>query len=87
MGKVSTIDESIIHSGRMVGNTSRQINLAIDMLFKRNTVIVRDHYEHGKNKEANKRLMSLIIKRLQTEYSNTLFNIDKNTLEIKLIWE
>lgn len=71
-----------IRAGRNVGNTTRQVDIAIDQLFKGNKVKVLDHRQEGKDKDANKVLMSRIIKRLKNEHKikESDYKIEENTI-------
>lgn len=70
MGKiiVSTLANINFQAGRRVGNTTRQIDEAVQLLFAGFIVKCEDHHEDGKNHDSNVRLYNLIIKRLITEH-------------------
>lgn len=80
----STFDGVEIKSGRRVGNSTRQINAAIEFLFDVDlyTVIVRDHYKNGSDTKANKYLLERIVQRLEVEHK---INIQKLIRDKKLI--
>lgn len=52
----------------MVGNSTRQVSFAIETLFTKKEVLVQDHYEDGENIAANKFLLKMILKRIETEH-------------------
>lgn len=64
----NTLDGADIRIGRGQGNSTRQVDLAIDYLFKGYKVEVRDHHENGKNPIANSRLLASILDRLELEH-------------------
>jgi len=68
METVSTLATGIIKPGRRVGNTTRQADLAIQLLFAGCTVKVLDHHEEGQNATSNRNLMNIIIRRLGIEH-------------------
>lgn len=75
---------------RQDGNSTRQIDNAVQLLFKGETVHVLDHWNQGLHNEANKNLFDRILDRLTGELrldfkKNIL--IDKNRLIIKLYFE
>lgn len=57
---------------RRSGRTTRQVDLAVDVLFQDYIVYVRDHaaYENDiqHNNHLNKQLMDMIIKRMKSEH-------------------
>jgi hypothetical protein len=89
---VSTLScENLNNSLRRSGNSTRQINFAIEKLMQGYEVIVEDHSFNGKNKPANHYLLTRILKRLHFE--NNLENliqkkailIDEQNSIVKLI--
>lgn len=81
--KVSTLDCPNLTVVRRDGNTTRQINFAIERLFKGDRVIVRDHFAAT---QAHRNLLEIIIDRLVVEHRLD-FNkilIDPINLEIEL---
>lgn len=68
--KLSTLQDEIIVPGRRKGNTTRQVNLAIDSLFKGFEVYVTDHWEEGNRAIANSRLYKRILDRIREEHYN-----------------
>lgn len=84
-----SINNYIINSGRRVGNTRRQVDVAIDLLFKDFTIKVEDHYREGKCKSANYLLLDIIIYRLRLENKSNkqtliIFSDEKGEIFIKL---
>jgi hypothetical protein len=87
--KISTLDCPGIRIGeRRCGNTTRQIDFAIQELFNGKIVFVRDHY--GSNKEQNGHIMRRLIDRLLNDHNYTSkglesdFIIDKDNFTIEL---
>ena len=58
---------------RRSGNTTRIIDEAIQALFNHGAVIVKDHFDTGKN---NKALIHKIVRRITMEHPNTPLNVD-----------
>lgn len=83
--KVDTLQCPNLTSIRRNGNTTRQVDYAIDRLFKGDRVIVIDHYG---SRKASERLLGLIINRLNIEhgyFTKDQIDVDINKLEIELI--
>ena len=74
--------------GRMVGNSTRQVDLAIQLLFKGYIVKVLDHWENGEHRDANKDLFDRVLKRLHSEHGRIFYSrnigVDRNELTIEL---
>lgn len=83
--KVSTLGGGII-SGRRKGNSTRQIDRAIQIIFSGRTCVVLDHFEDGSSHRANLYLFNQILSRLAFEHEIGVdkLNIDRNKLEISL---
>lgn len=75
--------------GRRVGNTTRQIDSAIQHLFRGEKILARNHHEYGQNRQANNLLFDKILKRLSYEHNLTIENkgikIDRLKLTIELL--
>jgi len=88
MEKTTLIEEK---SGRRVGNTTRQIDYAIQLLFTGHTVVVKDHWYKGERRDPNEYLFYRILDRLALEHSlrhmveHKEIKIDKNKLILKLL--
>lgn len=85
--KISTLENVVITNNRRDGNSTRQIDKAIQILFNGDTCIVRDHHEGGTNIDANKKLYEHIIDRFFQEHKrNCDFDLDNDfvKLEVKL---
>ena len=67
---VSTLRESRewYWSSRAQGNTTRQVDLAIQLLFEGKRVLLHDHWESGNHERANKNLFNKVRDRLITEH-------------------
>lgn len=85
--RVSTLNCKGITKERKDGNTTRQVNFAIDRLFKGDRIIIRDHYMQGQDRKTNILLLEKILNRLigETYITLDLIDIDINNLEIEII--
>ena len=90
--KVTTLENMsgiIKFNTRRIGNTTRLIDRAIQIIFNGYICIVLDHHEYGGNRQANINLFNLIIKRLDSEHKyllqNNLIKVNPNRLEIYLV--
>lgn len=80
---VATIHPDCCLTGlRADGNTTRQINFAIENLFKGNAVICLDHHQQGTNVAANGMFLDRILRRLKAEHPGIIHpdNIEYNHL-------
>jgi len=88
----NTIEGVELNTERRSGNSTRQINSAIDNLFKGFIVEVKDHWENGNHRKANEMLFRRILDRLHFEHQldllikQNLIKINKKelTLEVKI---
>jgi len=80
----STLWIMIFNEGRGKGNSTRQVNYAIEMLSNGKNIKVEDHFDNGKSKEANFELFDKIINRIQNEsrYLRSILEFDKENLII-----
>lgn len=62
---------ALCKEGRRVGNTTRQVDFAINQLFHHVSVLVKDHHN---SKVTNQMLMNKILHRLDTEHKVSLEN-------------
>ena len=62
---ISTREHKYYIPGRRRGNSTRQADFAIQKLFDGEVVLVEDHYE---TKQADKHLLKMILKRLETQF-------------------
>lgn len=88
----NTLDNVEIRNERRCGNSTRQIDRAIDIIFSPGEICeVRDHWQHGTNKESNQDLFYRICRRLEIEHhlskmiEDKIIRIDKDKLEIELL--
>lgn len=84
MEKVSTLTCPGLTKKRRDGNTTKQVDFAIQKLFEGCEVIVRDHYNIP---QADRHLMSRILDRIGAEHG-TMVNfveveLNKNTIKFK----
>lgn len=81
--KVSTMECPGLTTIRRDGNTTRQINFAVERLFKGDRVIVEDHYG---SRKANHRLLELILWRFWNDFPNDFnkLDVDKYKYELEL---
>lgn len=67
------MSESIIKAGRRKGNTTRQVDLEVQLLFDFGEVQVADHgYKHGNG--AHDHHLHILLKRLSFEHGLSLSN-------------
>lgn len=89
----STLDDIKSYSTRRCGNTTRQIDKAIQLLYSENIVKVRDHWNNGKHRRANENLFVRILDRLNLEHNlkkllqYKQIRIDKQKLELELLYQ
>ena len=57
----------LIREGRAVGNTTRQVDTAIDLLHQGHEVLIKDHRQ---TMDSNHRLLHMINKRLEFTYNH-----------------
>ena len=81
------LDKDIIKEGRKKGNSTRQLNRAIEYLFSGHPVVVEDHHDNGKNRNSNRELLNSIIDRLMYEHSINTSNIKVSYTNIGSIIE
>jgi len=81
----STLDGFEFNYERRSGNSTKQIDLAIDYLFSGYKVKVEDHWEDGKYDHANDNLFKRVLRRLQNEHPEIKVKIDKDKLTIELL--
>ena len=85
---ISTLETPNLTTMRMDGNTTRQVDFAIQKLYEGFIIKVEDHYLMRK---ANERLFNLILRRLELEhrlpylYEKNKIEVDRNKLTIELI--
>ncbi len=84
----STIEDVRFNSGRRVGNSTKQIDKAIQLLFEGYIVKVEDHWELGRNNKMNEMLFDRILKRIRFEHSNIeQFLIrDRGKLQLAIVY-
>jgi len=82
----STLSELTLIPGRKVGNTTREVDNAIDMLYEGYIIEARDHYALGGDRKANEMLLERILKRLLFEHQVDLnrVKVDTNKLTVEL---
>lgn len=71
---------------RKIGNSTRQIDAAIQYFFQGYKVVIRDHYMQGENRKANELLFHRVISRLRMEHELAVgkqIGIDKDKLTIE----
>lgn len=66
--QVSTLLFASEEAGRASGNTTRQVDFAVQQFFKYNLVIVQDHASDGENEMQNRLLLLKIERRLNEEH-------------------
>ena len=88
--KKSTLECKTIRPGRKVGNSTRQVDLAIDLLYQGYRVVVQDHYADGKSRKANEQLFKKILERLidhdiAEKAAKNKISIDYKKLEVEFL--
>ena len=63
---------------RASGRTTRGIDWAIQELFKKGEVVLKDHHENGKNDRMNARFSDLFEARFRREHQNVNIRFDKH---------
>lgn len=87
----NTYDDVAFNPARRCGNTTRQIDKSIQLLFEGYVIKVIDHWENGRHDKANRHLFDGILRRLQSEHNlQRLMNedsirIDRGKSEIELL--
>ena len=90
MEAVSTVSLGVrLTPNRASGNTTRQIDAAIQVLFDGKIIMVRDHFELGENRKINRILFDRILDRLSFEHFGgglltDHLDINTHTLEISI---
>lgn len=84
--RISTLDCSqsiILPNVRQIGNSTRLIDNAIQIIFSGYICVIRDHVN---NNRTNQFLFDKIMGRLESEHRGSVhrLNIDKSNLEISL---
>lgn len=88
---ISTLEMKDIRPGRISGNSIRQVDFAIDMLYQGHTVKIEDHFAGGQNSKSNRYLFDRVIKRLEIEhnlrhlFATDRIKLDKGKLEIQFL--
>lgn len=80
----STLNAHLKFSERRSGNTTRQVDHAINSLFKGDIVIVQDHHKTGKCNLSNKVLFQKVLNRLNNEH-DIVIPSDQKYIEINKI--
>jgi hypothetical protein len=71
--------EAIIdESQRASGRTTRGIDEAIQTLFLKGEVVLKDHHENGNNDRMNNRFSELFEARFRREHKNTNIRFDRH---------
>lgn len=76
--KLFFTDTIVLHSCKQCGNTTRQIDEAIQQLFQNKIIVCRDHY-YKKDYKLNLELYQKILKRLKNEHESIYNKIIKNS--------
>jgi len=84
--KITTLDGDVLLTNmRRMGNSTRQVDSAIQILFNGDTCVVMDHCSGGKDENSNWDLLGRIMKRLSLEHPYVKFRVvDGVTPEINL---
>lgn len=82
---VDLLDPTLVVPGRAQGNTTRQVDKAIQLLFKGHPILVLDNYLEGELRQANDYLFNKIVDRMHLEHKNHKMVLDKPNGVIQLI--
>jgi len=81
------LENNLIRSECRTGNSTRLIDLAIQLLYKGKEVLVKDDYKDGTGDEMNRYLLNKIVKKLEIEHhpvaGSLTINKSKNSLCLK----
>jgi len=82
----STLDSTKDYNLRRKGHTTRQVDLAIQLLFEGYNVQVLDHFEEGNSDNANEYLLKRILDRMAHEHPAALLSlvVDRKTMIIHI---
>lgn len=87
----NTLNAPGLVNERIAGNSTKQIDYAIDCLFNGHIVEVKDHYELGNNRKTNSLLFRRILNRLKYEHGldvlekNKKIKIDGSNFTLELV--
>jgi hypothetical protein len=84
---ISTLDCLDLNNIRQSGNSTRQVDFAIQKLFSGCVVNIQEHYHKGHNSFSNEILLKRILKRIYAEHRNDellILTIKENGKEIFL---
>jgi hypothetical protein len=87
VGKVTTSCDTLLRTKRKSGNTTRQADWAINMIFKGFQVRIKDHSLLTRESE---HLFAIVVSRLENEHNleqlleKDLISVNAKTLTIKL---
>lgn len=76
---VSTMECPNLTYERADGNTTRQIDFAVQKLFEGKIVWVQDHWQNGAFKAGNRSLAISIARRLNAEHNGVRCRVDKGS--------
>lgn len=77
--KKSTLENFNYNHRRIIGNSTRQVDEAIQSLFNGFIVVCEDHHQEGRNRNANKNLFGRIIRRIASEHPTDYPHLKWNT--------
>ena len=83
-GIVELLDPLLVERGRAVGNTTRHVDKAVQLLMKGFPILIHDPYEGGNNGDANRYLFEKIVERMHHEHRKCKMTLDKSNLVIQL---
>jgi hypothetical protein len=81
--KVSILENVTFKNGKKQGNTTRQIDKAIELLYEGHIVVCEDHYKDGQSRQANINLFKKVLHRLECEH-NLEYLMEKKKIKINL---
>lgn len=77
--------QSAIAPGRRMGNTTRAIDHAVQLLFMGHRVRIEDPWEWGGHDNANKDMFRRVLNRMNREHAPIDIKFDSKKLTIELI--
>jgi len=77
----TTLEGFVDTYARQSGRSTRQIDIAVNLLFQGYIVEVKDHYKNGNDRRLNKRLFEEVLRRLRLEHGLDML-IERNKIKI-----
>jgi len=81
----STLDWGVFKGGNKAGNSTRQIDLAIQLLFSGYLVEIRDFFNEGNDEETNMYLYDKVLHRFMSEHRNDMIRLVTDRKNLSLV--